>query len=74
MIKIQYLSTVSYIMYIPQGKSHLNSSKEEVAVNQVAAITQYKHHIPSTISFPCSVIVSLPQKLQVIAVNQSNSN
>jgi hypothetical protein len=58
-------------MYILQGKPHLNSSKGKVAVNQVATITQYKHHISSTICFPCSVIVSLSQKLQVIAVKRN---
>jgi hypothetical protein len=43
----------------PMGKAHLNPSKAKIPINQETTMSHYKHHITCSVSFPCSIVVSL---------------
>lgn len=48
-----------YFIKVPMGKAHLNSSKAKIPIDQETTIPHYEHHISGSVSFPCSIIVSL---------------
>lgn len=46
----------TYFTMLPTRKTHLNSSKAKIPINQETTIPPYKHHISC---FPGSIVVSL---------------